>query len=249
MNINGIKTIMASYDSVVNQIVVSIKESSKHIFIHLNMQNFYVLKNNMELLNKHENKCKVFLEGIGMKLASLLINKRWCPDTNGTDLFPYVFDFLSLNRNKVYFLGATSNVINQAAKIIKKCYNGIEIVGFNNGYFNKENYNAVSENISKLSPDLLIIGMGMEKEAEFLSANYDRLSVGAIWCVGGLFDFISGNRKRAPKIIRKIRFEWLYRFLIEPKAKFRRIFVTPLWFFKCVIIERFLKKTIKLHIY
>ena len=34
--------------------------------------------------------------------------------------------------------------------------------------------------------------------------------------VGGSFDMISGNVKRAPKIIRTIGFEWLWRLAEEP---------------------------------
>jgi len=40
--------------------------------------------------------------------------------------------------------------------------------------------------------------------------------------VGGAFDFISGNIKRAPFILQKIGLEWLWRLGQEPK-RFNRI--------------------------
>lgn len=243
MEIGGISSSTAPFDSIVDQIILSIKESSRHIFIHLNMHNFYILKKNPELLDKFQRNCRVFFEGIGMKLAFFITNRSWYNDTNGTDLYPILFENLSLNKNKVYLLGAKETVLNDAVRNIRENYKGIDIIGYHHGFIGIENYKAVSEVISKAPPDLLIIGMGMEKEAEFIVKNYDRLSFGAIWCVGGLFDFISGNRKRAPKVMRIIRLEWLYRFLLEPKAKFKRIFVTPVWFFKCVLNEKFLNKS------
>jgi len=41
--------------------------------------------------------------------------------------------------------------------------------------------------------------------------------------VGGGFDFLTGNRRRAPKILRKIGLEWLWRFVGEPKRRAGRI--------------------------
>ena len=35
--------------------------------------------------------------------------------------------------------------------------------------------------------------------------------------VGGSFDALSGNVKRAPKIFQKLKIEWLYRMIKEPK--------------------------------
>jgi len=96
--------------------------------------------------------------------------------------------------------------------------------------------------ITDALPYLLILAMGMQKESDFIFENYNNISAGAIWCVGGLFDFISGNLVRAPKIIRKLRLEWLFRFLLQPKAKFQRIVITPFWFLKTVLFEHWQKK-------
>lgn len=37
------------------------------------------------------------------------------------------------------------------------------------------------------------------------------------FCGGGLIDFISGREKRAPKWLRTLRLEWLYRSIAAPK--------------------------------
>jgi len=42
--------------------------------------------------------------------------------------------------------------------------------------------------------------------------------------VGGSFDFLTGKIKRAPKWMRIIGLEWLYRFLQEPKYRMKRIY-------------------------
>ena len=82
----------------------------------------------------------------------------------------------------------------------------------------------------------------MKREAEFILENYGRLIVGAIWCVGGLFDFISGRNPRAPVLLRKLRLEWFFRFLIEPRAKFQRTIFDPLWFFSKIFKYKLINK-------
>jgi N-acetylglucosaminyldiphosphoundecaprenol N-acetyl-beta-D-mannosaminyltransferase len=50
-----------------------------------------------------------------------------------------------------------------------------------------------------------------------------KLNVSIFQGVGGSFDVVSGNLKRAPKWMQKIGLEWLYRVLIEPKRIVRII--------------------------
>jgi len=44
--------------------------------------------------------------------------------------------------------------------------------------------------------------------------------------VGGSFDVLSGKLKRAPVIVQKMKLEWLFRLLQEPK-RFGRMLVLP----------------------
>ena len=51
----------------------------------------------------------------------------------------------------------------------------------------------------------------------FILNNKDKLKYKVIMPVGGSFDVISGNIKRAPNFFIKTNTEWLYRTLKEPK--------------------------------
>ena len=55
-------------------------------------------------------------------------------------------------------------------------------------------------------------------------------------CAGATVDFLAGSVKRAPKWMSEHGFEWLYRFIQEPKRMFRRYFIDDL-----AIIKLFLK--------
>ena len=58
-----------------------------------------------------------------------------------------------------------------------------------------------------------------------MAAHKDRVN-GVMLGVGAGFDFYAGTVKRAPKWIRKIGMEWLYRLFQDPKRLANRYIVT-----------------------
>ena len=56
--------------------------------------------------------------------------------------------------------------------------------------------------------------------------------------VGGAFDFVTGKVKRAPKMIRTLGLEWLWRFLQEPRYRAKRIFSAVVVFPIKVLIKK-----------
>ena len=61
--------------------------------------------------------------------------------------------------------------------------------------------------------------------------------------VGGAFLLYAGVDRRAPKWMRDIALEWVYRFALEPRRLFKRYFVTNTYF--CYLFVReFLKRRI-----
>ena len=55
--------------------------------------------------------------------------------------------------------------------------------------------------------------------------------------IGGSFDVLSGQLKRAPLWMQKTGIEWLYRVIQEPK-RIPRLWVIP-YFFYMLLVEKF----------
>lgn len=240
-----IQCISTNYDELSSDIMLALMNQKKTIFVHLNMFNFTILTENDDFLSRYSEYSRLYFEGIGMKIAAYILGQSWNNDTNGTDLYPILFNQLEKQELRIYLLGATEVVINNAVTNIKAYFPKIQLSGYSSGFFSEDNESKIVDDINSSGCDLLILGMGMYREADFLFKNYELLNVSAIWCVGGLFDFVSGNLPRAPKAIRKIRLEWLYRFFVEPKAKFKRTFITPLQFFPKIIYHHYTSNIFK----
>ena len=63
--------------------------------------------------------------------------------------------------------------------------------------------------------------------------------VNFIMGVGGSFDVISGDIKRAPVFMQKIGLEWFYRFLQEPRRMWKRYLIGNIKFIFLVMKNKF----------
>jgi len=96
----------------------------------------------------------------------------------------------------------------------------------------------VVRRINRSGAQLLLVGRGAPLQDEFILRWYLELDVRVVWAVGGLFDFLSGTKPRAPDALRRLHLEWLYRLAREPRRMWFRNLPVPLWFAGRVISRR-----------
>lgn len=66
------------------------------------------------------------------------------------------------------------------------------------------------------SIDILFVAFGFPKQEQWIYENLPKIPVGVAMAVGGSFDYMSGAVPRAPLLVRKLGFEWLFRLIREP---------------------------------
>lgn len=96
----------------------------------------------------------------------------------------------------------------------------------------------ISEHIADCRPHIVWLGLGTPKQdfvAKLLSDAHPTLTFAS---VGAAFDFKSGQVKEAPIWVQRSGFEWLYRFISEPKRLWRRYTLGSLQFAKAVLKEQ-----------
>ena len=80
--------------------------------------------------------------------------------------------------------------------------------------------------ISEKKPDLLIACFGCPKQEKWIYNNLRLTGAKLAIGIGGSFDVMSGNLKRAPKIFCKLGLEWFYRLITQP-SRFKRMLKPP----------------------
>ncbi len=205
---------------------------------HINACNYYYLQKKPAFRDRLAKEAVLILDGIGMKIGCMLLGLGRQPDLNGTDLFPLVMERASRERLRIFCLGSERHVAESAAREISRRYPGIEIAGCRGGYFDAGEEDGIVSSINGSGARMLLIGRGFLKQETFALKYLDRLRVSLVWNVGGLFDFVSAAKPRAPRFMRRARLEWLYRFLREPGRMWHRNVVAAPGFLAGILYRR-----------
>jgi len=85
---------------------------------------------------------------------------------------------------------------------------------------------ALSEFLAERKKKVVLLCLGSPKQEQlYLDLIENAEQKGVFLCVGASVDFLAGVKKRAPKAIQVLGFEWLFRFAQEPKRLFKRYFL------------------------
>jgi N-acetylglucosaminyldiphosphoundecaprenol N-acetyl-beta-D-mannosaminyltransferase len=181
----------------------------------------------------------VFPDGIGINIGCKIIKNPMRENINGTDMLPYLCELCSQNGWGIYFLGAKPGVAEKMCTKLKEKYPELRICGCMDGYFDRARNDEVAASINNSGADILLAAFGVPMQEKWLYGNRDKLTVPVMMGVGGLFDFYSGNIKRAPVWLREIGGEWIYRLIQEPKRMWKRYIIgNPVFLFRVLRWKR-----------
>ena len=171
----------------------------------------------------------VFCDGVGVMVGARLLGYHIPERITYADWMWQLAEFAARNDISLYFLGARPGVAQAAADRLAARYPALNVVGVQHGYFDRtfdhpEN-RAVIERINAAGPNILLVGMGMPLQEHWLSENWEHLHVNVALTGGAVFDYMSGELRRAPRWMTDNGLEWLGRLLIEPQRLWRRYLV------------------------
>lgn len=170
----------------------------------------------------------VSADGQPLVFASRLFGRAALPERVATtDLYDRVAARAERTGASFYLFGATEEVNRKTYEITRRKYPNLKILGRSHGFLSDMALAAKIDEIDTLAPDILWLAMGVPTEQRFVDRWASRLrNVGLIKTSGGLFDFYSGTKPRAPKAMQTLGLEWAYRILVEPRRLFWRYAVT-----------------------
>jgi exopolysaccharide biosynthesis WecB/TagA/CpsF family protein len=144
-----------------------------------------------------------------------------------TDLFDVVARKATAARLTFYMFGADEAENAAAVANVRRMYPDLQIVGNFHGYLRGDALRAKVDEINALAPDYLWVSLGVPYEQAFVEEFTPRLgNVGVIKTSGGLFNFLSGSRARAPRWMQAMGLEWAWRIWLEPRRLFWRYLTT-----------------------
>ncbi len=151
-------------------------------------------------------------DGIGLKLFEGVKNR-----VAGADLVDQLIRLSSDKGYRIGFLGGREGIAEKTKECLMRQYQTISVeFAESGGRFDSEG-NSLSEKKLVIPPlDILFVGLGQGKQEKWIAKNKNLFSVKVFMVVGGTLDYLSGSIPRAPKLIRNLGLEWLFRLILEP---------------------------------
>jgi len=220
--------------AVVQGVAINTKASTSFFFVNPDCLNKSVTDPAYkEVLQRADH---VFPDGIGLAIACRILGSPLKENINGTDMLPFLCEMAVQNGLSLFLLGARPGVADDVKVRLQERY-GVAVAGTHHGYFDKRlESEEVVEAINRSGADIVLVAFGAPLQEKWISANRSSLSAAVVMGVGGLFDFYSGNIRRAPRWLRELGLEWLYRLLQEPGRMWRRYIIgNPLFVFRVLL--------------
>jgi N-acetylglucosaminyldiphosphoundecaprenol N-acetyl-beta-D-mannosaminyltransferase len=129
-----------------------------------------------------------------------------------------------------YFLGGNDECVNRLKDSFLKQSPKIQIIGTRNGYFKPADEPQIIEEINRLSPDFIWIGLGTPKQQAWVHQYKSQIRRGIVLAVGFAFDVNAGMKPDAPLWMQRWGLTWVYRLSSEPRRLGPRYLRHNFWF-------------------
>ncbi|MAA88540.1 MAG: glycosyltransferase [Haliea sp.] len=198
------------------------------IFAHHNLHSLYLVQTDEQVRRFYQTSCECYIDGIGALWALRVAGV----ETAGMQRFSFMDclpEFLTMAERaslRVFYLGGSPASVEQARHWLGESWPELAI-GLHHGY--ESNSERVIERINTFAPDLLLVGLGMPLQEQWILEHRDALTAGIILQAGGTLDYYSGEQAQPPASWSRHGAAWLYRLLHDPGRLWRRYLLTP-WF-------------------
>ena len=184
-------------------------------------------------------------DGVGVVLAGKMLGHK-IPRLYGPDLMLKCCKYGVDKKWRHFFYGGKEGVPELLSKRLTEKFPGLITAGTYSPPFRQltpEEDKSIINQIGKTNPDVLWVGLGLLKQERWIAEHLDKIKVPWMIGVGAAFDFHSGTIKRAPKLLRKIGLEGIYRTALEPRMLKRLLY--DLSIFLLMVIDALRQKRAK----
>jgi N-acetylglucosaminyldiphosphoundecaprenol N-acetyl-beta-D-mannosaminyltransferase len=128
-----------------------------------------------------------------------------------------------------FFFGTSEENLQKLKQAIEKKYSGTIICGMISPPFrptNEWDNEGFINSINEVKPDFIWVGLGAPKQERWMFNNYKNIDSGLMFGIGAAFAYLAGDTKHAPKWMKNLSLEWVFRLAQEPKRLWKRYLTT-----------------------
>lgn len=200
----------------VEAVVAHVRAGQRGWLCTVNVSYLMRMRTDSALQSFVDRAALVVADGQPLVWCAPLFGARLPERVAGIDLLDALCERAVCEDLRVYLLGGTPRVVSASASSLRRRYPGLRL-DFSDGYFQPRQAGARADAVARSGADILFVGMGVPLQERFIEEQWSRLGVSMAIGVGGSFDVLAGERKRASPRLQAWGLEWLVRLAQEPR--------------------------------
>lgn len=237
VELRGVPIDCVNMEQALDVVDEMVKGDRPQTVIAVNPEKIIKAQQDPEIFEALNNAGLLIPDGIGTVIGVRMLLGESINRVPGAELMPAICERSLTRGYRLFLFGAKPAVNDKAVKKLQEMYPGINIVGSQHGYVSDDNMPELIDRINYSNADVLFIALGSPRQEMWMKKYLPELNVKVIQGVGGTFDVLAGEVKRAPLFFRKIHLEWFYRLVTEPKRLARQTALPK--FAAGVLIQKF----------
>ncbi|MFA7360229.1 MAG: WecB/TagA/CpsF family glycosyltransferase [Candidatus Kapaibacterium sp.] len=194
----------------------------KILLTYYNFNTYGLLRSNPSFNNELYNSFTLHVDGFGAYYFSkILFENKLKHNINGSDLYPVLIHKLICSGKRIFIVFPMLSNVKQIEKSICNFFeSNYKSVDF--GIYNENCPDELLKKIKIFEPYVVFVGLGQPYQELWVLKNKDAISSNLIVCCGSGLEFLLNQKKRAPIGVQKLKLEWAYRLVQEPKRLWKR---------------------------
>jgi len=182
----------------------------------------------------------VCADGMPLAKAVKLLYGQKIDRVAGMDMFPDLVQAAHEEKLSIFLFGTTEYILQKIVEKINSEFPDAKIVGAVSPPFrtlSKEEEEGYIQQINDSGANMVFVALGCPKQEKWMAEHSKKINA-VLLGVGGAFPVFVNEQRRAPKWMRKISLEWVYRLIQDPKRLFKRYLYTNSKFLYLLCLQK-----------
>lgn len=221
---------------VIARVAAAVYERRRLIMANLNVHGMAAMYDSPAMVRLHDqDDCQVMIDGMPLIMLSNLVLDARLDRSKRTTSLDFYDDLFARGEAEGWtfaYVGGEPWVLDAGLALLRHRFPRLSIGG-RDGFFDIGDDQPGSRNsevidwLTTLSPDIVIVGMGMPKQEEWIERIQHLVDARVFLPTGAYLDYQVGAQRPAPRWMGRYGLEWSYRLLLSPHRLGYRYLIEP----------------------
>ncbi len=240
----GVRVSATGYDEAEEAVIAAAKQHVPAVVSHNDVRALIDASRDQELREAANSFEIIAPDGQPVRWALNACHRAGLNErVTGTELMCRLCQRAAREGLSIYLYGSTPQVIAALQAELVRRWPELKVAGADCPPFrplSADEDDAAVRRINESGASIVFLGLGYPKQDRFAFAHRQRIRAVQM-CVGAAFDFLSGQKRRAPRWMQRRGLEWLFRLVQEPRRLGRRYLINNtlfLWKLTAALLGR-----------